>query len=173
MAFAWHACSVSKKEELCRHAQCVSQADLIWAATHLRVTHGSVLALSDLRPVWWPQIRLGGAKGVVSLNPRLRGRQLVLRPSMVKFDAPHHRELEVCSVARRVPCYLCRCGGGRGGAAAGGGANLCGGASQPPSSEQVNCFVDRLTCTTCTEPATAWFRDGNYIWDCSCCNNRS
>jgi hypothetical protein len=45
---------------------------------------------------------------VVSLNPLLPGRRLVLRKSMVKFPAPHHRELEVCTVARLVVYYLNR-----------------------------------------------------------------
>jgi len=33
------------------------------------------------------QIRMGGAKGVVALDPRLSGRQVVLRDSMVKFES--------------------------------------------------------------------------------------
>lgn len=60
------------------------------------------------------QIRWGGAKGVVSLDLNLWGRQLVLRKSMVKFEAPHHRMLEVCLTAGRIPYYLNRQAGADG-----------------------------------------------------------
>ncbi|GJJ15893.1 hypothetical protein Clacol_010171 [Clathrus columnatus] len=40
------------------------------------------------------QVRIGGAKGIVTLNPTLDGRVLCLRPSMVKFEVPHlHLEI--------------------------------------------------------------------------------
>lgn len=59
------------------------------------------------------QIRIGGSKGVVSLRPASvstpMGKELLLRPSMTKFAGnPDHQELEVCSVAKSVPCYVNR-----------------------------------------------------------------
>ncbi|KAN0061184.1 hypothetical protein ACQY0O_006919 [Thecaphora frezii] len=41
------------------------------------------------------QIRIGGAKGVLCVNPCLAGPQLKLRPSMIKFEASHHNDIEV------------------------------------------------------------------------------
>ncbi|ORY30129.1 RdRP-domain-containing protein [Rhizoclosmatium globosum] len=40
------------------------------------------------------QIRFGGAKGMVSVDPSLKGRQLRLRESMVKFESPS-RTIEI------------------------------------------------------------------------------
>jgi hypothetical protein len=53
------------------------------------------------------QIRYGGAKGVLSRCSALRGRQLQLRPSQLKFGSSHP-QLEVCSVAAWLPAYLNR-----------------------------------------------------------------
>lgn len=53
------------------------------------------------------QIRYGGAKGVLSRCSALRGRQLQLRPSQLKFSSSHP-QLEVCSVAAWLPAYLNR-----------------------------------------------------------------
>jgi hypothetical protein len=41
------------------------------------------------------QIRIQGAKGVISEAPYLDDFQLILRPSMVKFDATHHHAVEI------------------------------------------------------------------------------
>ncbi|KAG8700429.1 hypothetical protein FRC11_012943, partial [Ceratobasidium sp. 423] len=41
------------------------------------------------------QIRIGGSKGMVRLDPKLEGRVLCLRPSMNKFDAEHDLSLEI------------------------------------------------------------------------------
>ncbi|KAK4705953.1 RNA-dependent RNA polymerase, partial [Phenoliferia sp. Uapishka_3] len=54
------------------------------------------------------QIRLGGAKGVVSVDPTLEGRIICIRPSMSKFDG-NSLTLDICSaVARPLPAYLNR-----------------------------------------------------------------
>ena len=45
---------------------------------------------------------------MLSLDPRLPGRALRLRPSMTKFPAPAHRMLEVVNIAHPVPYYLNR-----------------------------------------------------------------
>lgn len=42
------------------------------------------------------QIRIGGHKGCLTVNPRLQGKQLALRPSMSKFVSPH-QDLEVAN----------------------------------------------------------------------------
>ncbi|KAG8919745.1 hypothetical protein FRC00_010956, partial [Tulasnella sp. 408] len=52
------------------------------------------------------QIRLGGYKGVVSVDYRLKGR---VRPSMDKFDAPHSLGIEISEAFNRPsPMYLNR-----------------------------------------------------------------
>ena len=54
------------------------------------------------------QFRLGGAKGMISLNPRLQGDKFELRPSQVKFPA-EMTGLGICGVAKRpLPFYLNR-----------------------------------------------------------------
>ncbi|KMP02248.1 hypothetical protein CIRG_10071 [Coccidioides immitis RMSCC 2394] len=53
------------------------------------------------------QIRFAGAKGMVSLDTRLKGEQLRLRESMVKFSARRAFNIEVCgSGIRALPFYL-------------------------------------------------------------------
>ncbi|OCK84898.1 RdRP-domain-containing protein [Lepidopterella palustris CBS 459.81] len=55
------------------------------------------------------QIRFAGAKGVISLDDRLTGNQLCIRPSMNKFHGANVSDIEICSAAtRRLPMYLNR-----------------------------------------------------------------
>ncbi|KAF3407834.1 putative RNA-dependent RNA polymerase 2 [Talaromyces pinophilus] len=55
------------------------------------------------------QIRLGGAKGMLALDPRLTGSVICLRPSMVKFPSNAMQDLEICDVASRpIPLVLNR-----------------------------------------------------------------
>ncbi|GME22105.1 RNA-dependent RNA polymerase eukaryotic-type [Neofusicoccum parvum] len=55
------------------------------------------------------QIRLGGAKGVVSLDDRLLGERLCLRPSMVKFHGSATWNIEICGANfKPLPMYLNR-----------------------------------------------------------------
>ncbi|KAF4305332.1 RNA-dependent RNA polymerase eukaryotic-type [Botryosphaeria dothidea] len=55
------------------------------------------------------QIRFGGAKGMVSLDDRLTGEQLVLRPSMVKFHGAGTWNIEICGANfKPLPMYLNR-----------------------------------------------------------------
>lgn len=53
------------------------------------------------------QVRMGGIKGVVALNPNLEGKQLCYRDSMHKFHS-QHRGLEVLNVAQFRYGYLNR-----------------------------------------------------------------
>ncbi|KAF8507373.1 RNA dependent RNA polymerase-domain-containing protein [Hysterangium stoloniferum] len=41
------------------------------------------------------QIRIQGAKGVINIDPTLKGRQILLRPSMVKFEKIGHTDIEI------------------------------------------------------------------------------
>ncbi|KAF8507374.1 RNA dependent RNA polymerase-domain-containing protein [Hysterangium stoloniferum] len=41
------------------------------------------------------QIRIQGAKGVINIDPTLKGRQILLRPSMVKFEKIDHTDIEI------------------------------------------------------------------------------
>ncbi|CAE6339507.1 unnamed protein product [Rhizoctonia solani] len=55
------------------------------------------------------QIRIGGSKGMVRLDPKLEGRMLCLRPSMIKFDAEHDLSLEISrAFTSYSPCFLNR-----------------------------------------------------------------
>jgi len=53
------------------------------------------------------QIRVGGSKGVLSLDSTLPGKQICLRPSMTKFGADN-AELEIASRAKPLPLFLHR-----------------------------------------------------------------
>ncbi|PQE18699.1 hypothetical protein CJF30_00009697 [Rutstroemia sp. NJR-2017a BBW] len=53
------------------------------------------------------QIRYKGAKGMISLDTRLKGDVLRLRPSMVKFEGSLSDDLEICGAAYKpLPLYL-------------------------------------------------------------------
>ncbi|KAN0121734.1 RdRP domain containing protein [Hyaloscypha variabilis] len=55
------------------------------------------------------QIRFQGAKGMISLDPRLEGDALVLRPSMIKFEGSTSTDIEICEAAYKpLPMYLNR-----------------------------------------------------------------
>ncbi|CAE6411693.1 unnamed protein product [Rhizoctonia solani] len=55
------------------------------------------------------QIRIGGSKGMVRLDPKLEGRVLGIRPSMTKFDADHDLSLEIArAFVNYSPCLLNR-----------------------------------------------------------------
>ena len=52
---------------------------------------------------------LVGAKGMISIDSRLRGDTLALRPSMIKFSASDANDIEICNSAiRPLPMYLNR-----------------------------------------------------------------
>ena len=51
------------------------------------------------------QIRFGGAKGVVVVDPRLESHDLHLRPSQIKFQSDY-RELEILSISQNNLCFL-------------------------------------------------------------------
>jgi RNA-dependent RNA polymerase len=52
------------------------------------------------------QFRLAGIKGVVSVDPRLEGNVICVRPSMEKFKAPHQLAFEVVTWTRPMPAHL-------------------------------------------------------------------
>ncbi|KAF8604246.1 RdRP-domain-containing protein [Ceratobasidium sp. AG-I] len=55
------------------------------------------------------QIRIGGSKGVVRVDPKLQGKVLHLRPSMTKFQAPNELTLEIARAFETpTPCLLNR-----------------------------------------------------------------
>ncbi|RDW85241.1 hypothetical protein BP6252_02831 [Coleophoma cylindrospora] len=55
------------------------------------------------------QIRYRGAKGMLSLDSRLKGDVLRLRPSMVKYDGSKSNDLEICGSSRKpLPMKLNR-----------------------------------------------------------------
>jgi RNA dependent RNA polymerase len=52
------------------------------------------------------QIRYAGAKGMISLDNRLEGDLMCLRPSMIKFQGSSDNKLEICQGAKLIPLYL-------------------------------------------------------------------
>ncbi|KAI4263619.1 MAG: hypothetical protein L6R42_001243 [Xanthoria sp. 1 TBL-2021] len=48
------------------------------------------------------QIRFAGAKGVISLDSRLQGYVLRLRPSMIKYRGTEESHIEICGIASRM-----------------------------------------------------------------------
>ncbi|KAF2748788.1 RdRP-domain-containing protein [Sporormia fimetaria CBS 119925] len=56
------------------------------------------------------QVRYGGAKGMLALDPRLDGRkEMYIRPSMVKFESSDTANLEICDAASKpIPMVLNR-----------------------------------------------------------------
>ncbi|KAI9846864.1 MAG: hypothetical protein M1837_003476 [Sclerophora amabilis] len=55
------------------------------------------------------QIRYAGAKGMISLDDRLKGDALLLRPSMIKFSGSSATDIEICGAASRpLPMFLNR-----------------------------------------------------------------
>ena len=76
----------------------ISQAliERIWEAT--------VTNEKSTKPVVY-QIRIGGSKGVLSLDKTLEGSQICLRPSMIKFEAPN-RNLEIANKGRVITFFF-------------------------------------------------------------------
>ncbi|KAJ3519584.1 hypothetical protein NMY22_g13130 [Coprinellus aureogranulatus] len=61
------------------------------------------------RPSAVIQVRVQGAKGMLSTNYKLQGRAIVLRPSMIKFDAPTATNIGIAGVFDRpMPYFLNR-----------------------------------------------------------------
>ncbi|KAK0488742.1 RdRP-domain-containing protein [Armillaria novae-zelandiae] len=55
------------------------------------------------------QFRLGGAKGVLFMDPSLTGKTLTIRPSQTKFDSENIRSLDITTTsAKPIYCYLNR-----------------------------------------------------------------
>ncbi|KAK0238673.1 RdRP-domain-containing protein [Armillaria nabsnona] len=55
------------------------------------------------------QFRLGGAKGVLFMDPTLTGKRLTIRPSQAKFDSENIRSLDITTTsAKPIYCYLNR-----------------------------------------------------------------
>ena len=52
------------------------------------------------------QIRLMGSKGMLSVDYKLRGRAVCLRPSMIKFEAPDSLNLEIARAFDRPGKYV-------------------------------------------------------------------
>ena len=71
-----------------------------------RIWNATVTNENMTKPVVY-QIRIGGAKGVLSLDKTLKGSQVCLRPSMIKFEAPNSN-LEIANTGRILPFFLNR-----------------------------------------------------------------
>ncbi|KAI0051419.1 RdRP-domain-containing protein [Auriscalpium vulgare] len=52
------------------------------------------------------QIRFKGSKGVISVDHKLPGRVLVLRPSMIKFESPDSRDVDIAQAFVRPSKYF-------------------------------------------------------------------
>jgi hypothetical protein len=55
------------------------------------------------------QVRWGGAKGMLALDPRLEGSVTCFRPSMIKFESEDTANLEICDMGNKpIPMVLNR-----------------------------------------------------------------
>jgi RNA-dependent RNA polymerase len=79
-----------------------SLARKIWKALHKRGSRSIRKAITYPRAF---QIRLVGAKGMLSVDPKLSGDVVVLRHSMIKFDAPHSTDVEIAQAFVRPSKY--------------------------------------------------------------------
>ena len=77
-------------------------AKKIWRAFQKRGSRSSRRAFTYSRVF---QIRLGGAKGMLSVDHRLKGDVVILRPSMIKFNAPHSTDMEIAQAFVRPSRY--------------------------------------------------------------------
>jgi len=87
---------------------CISPqlARKIWRALQKRGLRSTRRATTYPRAF---QIRLVGAKGMLSVDHKLSGDMVVLRPSMIKFDAPHSTDVEIAQAfVRPSKFYLNR-----------------------------------------------------------------
>lgn len=65
----------------------------------------AVPSMRDLKPTCF-QVRFQGAKGMISLDTRLEGDCVLLRPSMIKFKGSTSMDIELCgSSLRPLPMY--------------------------------------------------------------------
>lgn len=75
---------------------------------HMALNQGSFLSRSSNRATCY-QIRLGGFKGMLSLDPTLKGKVVRMRPSMDKFDAPDSLTLDIAGrFLKPLTAYLNR-----------------------------------------------------------------
>jgi RNA-dependent RNA polymerase len=74
----------------------------IWRALQKRGSRSTRTATTYPRAF---QIRLVGAKGMLSVDHKLSGDVVVLRPSMIKFDAPHSTDVEIAQAFVRPSKY--------------------------------------------------------------------
>lgn len=77
-------------------------AQKIWRAFQKRGSRSSRRAFTYSRAF---QIRLGGAKGMLSVDHKLKGDVVILRPSMIKFNAPQSTDIEIAQAFVRPSKY--------------------------------------------------------------------
>jgi hypothetical protein len=77
-------------------------AKKIWRAFQKRGSRSTRRARTYSRAF---QVRLGGAKGMLSVDHRLKGDVVILRRSMIKFDAPHSTDVEIAQAFVRPSKY--------------------------------------------------------------------
>lgn len=80
-----------------------SLAREIWKALRKRGSRSARRAVTYPRAF---QIRLVGAKGMLSVDHKLLGDIVVLRDSMIKFDAPHSTDVEIAQAFVRPSKYF-------------------------------------------------------------------
>jgi RNA-dependent RNA polymerase len=79
-----------------------SLARKIWKALQKRGSRSARRAVTYPRAF---QIRFVGAKGMLSVDHRLTGDTVVLRQSMIKFEAPHSTDIEIAQAFVRPSKY--------------------------------------------------------------------
>ncbi|KAL8932069.1 MAG: hypothetical protein Q9216_006976, partial [Gyalolechia sp. 2 TL-2023] len=79
---------------------CVEEVDDV--ERNGRVFSDGATQKSSLLPATVFQIRYAGAKGMISLDDRLHGDVLRLRPSMIKYRGAKDSKIEICGVASKM-----------------------------------------------------------------------
>ncbi|KAL8833642.1 MAG: hypothetical protein Q9170_004163 [Blastenia crenularia] len=87
-------------EDVERHGRVFSDGAGTCSSTTLATLQAA--QKSSVIPATAFQIRYAGAKGMISLDNRLRGNALCLRPSMIKYRGSEESSIEICGVASRM-----------------------------------------------------------------------
>lgn len=102
--------SLAMAQKVCAGYRASSNRRRLIASRHRGSAASQTTGTTFLLPPNLPsafQILLGGCKGMLSLDTRLAGEKVCVRPSMKKFECSNDT-VEICSTARPTPAFLNR-----------------------------------------------------------------
>ncbi|CZR68497.1 related to RNA-directed RNA polymerase [Phialocephala subalpina] len=107
-AITFPSSAVKKAKDIKRNGRVFSEGVGTMSMSAMRKIWNAVPSMRDTKPTCF-QIRYQGAKGMISLDSRLEGECILLRPSMIKFEGSTSLDIELCgSSVRPLPMYLNR-----------------------------------------------------------------